>query len=303
MFISPRYKLLPPPAFTTYLQLSTSLINGIPLFVFKPPATKGRKSNKAPVVYKEPDSDSDLETKVSVVSEFVAIATPIPPLVVDEKTTKCLQNIIATPHLASLILTTQSKPSLFPHVTPYLFALTATWTSSHNEILNAVLASTGGGLVRELYRDHVRSPLGEEANSGNLFGTSSGLSRSLTPLIISSDSASASHWSPVLLLADLYSQALLTMGDDEFSGSSSSSTSSSRAQPSACSHLTSWYRLASGCSTSHLRCTGAMISRSCMSVCFVAGEVLMGDGKREGDKVLVGYPCERVSSDVQFVRS
>ena len=171
MFISPRYKLLPPLAFTTYLQLSTSLINGIPLSVFKPAVTKGKKSNKAPV-YKEPDSDSDLETKVSVVSEFVAMARPIPPLVIDDKTTKRLQNIIATPHLASLISVTQSKPSLFPHVISYLFALTATWSSSHDEILNAVLASTSGGLVRELYRDLVRrSPLGEEANSGNLFGT------------------------------------------------------------------------------------------------------------------------------------
>ena len=77
MPISPRYKLLLPPAFTTYLRLSTFLINGIPLSVFKPPVTKGMKSNKAPV-YKEPDSESDLETKVSVVSEFVAMARPIP---------------------------------------------------------------------------------------------------------------------------------------------------------------------------------------------------------------------------------
>ena len=69
MFISPRYKLLPPPAFTTYLQLSMFLINGMHLSVFKPPATKGKKSNKD-AVYKEPDSDSDPETKVSVVSEF-----------------------------------------------------------------------------------------------------------------------------------------------------------------------------------------------------------------------------------------
>jgi len=172
MFISPRYKLLPPPAFTTYLQLSTSLINGIPLSVFKPPPTKGKKSNKPPV-HKESDSDSDHGTRVSVVSEFVAMSTPISPVVVDDKTTKRLQNIIAPSHLASLISTTQSKPSLFPHVISYLFALTATWSSSQDEILNAILANTGGGLVRELYRDLVRrSPLGEEANSGNLFGMS-----------------------------------------------------------------------------------------------------------------------------------
>lgn len=30
------------------------------------------------------------------------------------------------------------------------------------------------------------------------------------------DSANASHWPPLLLLTDLYAQALLTMGDDEF---------------------------------------------------------------------------------------
>jgi ubiquitin-protein ligase E3 C len=179
MFISPRYKLLPPPAFTTYLQLSTFLINGIPLSVFKPP-TKGKKPHKTPV-HQESDSDSDHGTKVSVVSEFVAMATPTPPVVVDDKTTKRLQNIIAAPHLASLISTTQSKPSLFPHVISYLFALTATWSSSQDEILNAVLASTSGGLVRELYRDLVRrSPLGEEANSGNLFGTSNCLSSNIT---------------------------------------------------------------------------------------------------------------------------
>jgi len=38
-------------------------------------------------------------------------------------------------------------------------------------------------------------------------------------------SANVSHWPPVLLLADLYPQAL-TMGDSEFFGSSSSSSSS-----------------------------------------------------------------------------
>ena len=65
--------------------------------------------------------------------------------------------------------------------------------------------------VREPYRDLVRrSPLlGEEAN---LFGTSNRLSSSLTPLIMSADSTNASHWP---LVADFYSQALLTMRDGE----------------------------------------------------------------------------------------
>jgi hypothetical protein len=105
---------------------------------------------------------------------------------------------------------TQSKLSLFLHVISYLVALSATWSSSQYEVFNAVLASTTEDLVREPYRDLVRrSPLGEEAN---LFGTSNRLSSSLTPLIMSADSANASQWPPV---TDLYSQALLTMGDDE----------------------------------------------------------------------------------------
>ena len=33
------------------------------------------------------------------------------------------------------------------------------------------------------------------------------------------DPANAHHWPPLLFLCDLYSQALLTMGDDEFFGS------------------------------------------------------------------------------------
>ena len=45
-------------------------------------------------------------------------------------------------------------------------------------------------------------------------------------LIIFADSACASHWPPVLLPADFYSQALPMIGDDEFFSSSSSPSSS-----------------------------------------------------------------------------
>jgi len=172
MFISPRYKLLPPPAFSTYLQLSTSLFNNIPLSVFKHHPTKAKKYNK-PRGRQGSDSDSDHGIQVSVVSNLRSMPTPSPPPTVDDKTMKRLHNLVAAPHLLSLIPMTQSKPSLFPLVVSYLFALTATWPSSQDEILNAVLASTSGGLVRELYHDLVRqSPLGKEENSGNLFGAS-----------------------------------------------------------------------------------------------------------------------------------
>ena len=46
-----------------------------------------------------------------------------------------------------------------------------TWPSSREQIFNIVLATTGGGLVREVYRELVRqSPLGKEEKSERLFG-------------------------------------------------------------------------------------------------------------------------------------
>ena len=131
-----------------------------------------------------------------------------------------------------------------------------------------------------------RSPLGEEANSGNIFGTSIYMSQSHTQLIMFADSTNASHWTPILLLADLYSQALLTMGDDEFLWSSSSSTSSSRAvrNPLTLDEFVSFSK--------RLLNIAFTIWRDDQSIMH---EVFMGDGKREGDEVFVGYPCERVS--------
>ena len=79
------------------------------------------------------------------------------------------------------------------------------WLSSQDEILNAVLANI--------------SFRGDDVNSGKLFGVSIFPSSNFIQLIISTHSTSASHWPPVLLLADLYFQALLTMKHDEFFGS------------------------------------------------------------------------------------
>ncbi|KDR77942.1 hypothetical protein GALMADRAFT_244909 [Galerina marginata CBS 339.88] len=202
MFISPHYKHLPAPAFATYLQLSVSLFNSFPISLFKPRPSKANKNPKpqARRVGYDSDSSDGHTTRVSVVADFAP--PPPPPPTVDDKTRKRLEKVVTPAHIMSLINMTQSKAALFPHLVAYLFALTATWPSSQEAILNVVLASTSGGLVRELYRDLVRrSPLGKEENSGNLF-----------------DPANATHWPPVVFLADLYSQALLTMGDDEFFG-------------------------------------------------------------------------------------
>ena len=50
-------------------------------------------------------------------------------------------------------------------------------------------------------------------------------------LIDASDPSHASSWPPLLFLADLYSQSLLTMGDDEFFSSTASHSTTSGPPP------------------------------------------------------------------------
>ena len=176
MFLAPQYKALPPPALSTYLKLSTSLFNNFPAnFVLdssksQRPSSTNMTKPKASWDKDSYNSDSDDGPRVTVVANFPT-APPLPLPEIDNKTIKRFQNLVAAPHLASLISSTRSNPTLFPHLIQYLFALITTWPSSRDQILNIVLATTGGGLVRELYRELVRrSPLGKEENSERLLG-------------------------------------------------------------------------------------------------------------------------------------
>ncbi|KAF8805019.1 HECT-domain-containing protein [Phlegmacium glaucopus] len=191
MFLSPQYKALPPAALSTYLQLSISLFNEFPTN-FVPGSSKSHSSTKTTKPkttgnkdsYDDDDNDGS-STSIRVVDNFsTPPPSPPPPPEIDDKTIKRFQNLIAAPHLTSIISSTRSNPVVFPHLIQYIFTLTTTWPSSRDQILN----------IRELYHELVRqSPLGKEESSERLL---------------------------VLFLCDLYSQALLTMGDDEFFGSS-----------------------------------------------------------------------------------
>ncbi|KAF5340438.1 hypothetical protein D9758_013567 [Tetrapyrgos nigripes] len=125
------------------------------------------------------------------------------------------------------------------------------------DVLGAVWNWNGGGFVREIWRGWVRGgglgrdvvqvqtkPKMPDPNSMDVDSslTGSGIGRShFDPLLPnpnagrgqsrllslnSQHGANEDPWAPLLLLADLYSQALLTMGDDEFFSSSGSSLSS-----------------------------------------------------------------------------
>ncbi|KAL1745181.1 HECT-domain-containing protein [Schizophyllum fasciatum] len=201
-FTAPRYSTLPTAALTVYLRMVTALLNTLPINALDPPlAQKQAKSTVTPWRHHDSD-DSDSEepiAQVTVVSSFA----PQPRLPnVDARTLKRLQTLQDGKHLAALLSATKTHSAARPWLFAYLLGLTTVWPATREHVLSTVLAHTGGTLVREIYRGYVRgSPLGQEGSPGAVL-----------------DSAYADAWPPLLLLADLYTQALLTMGDDEFFG-------------------------------------------------------------------------------------
>ncbi|KAJ3505966.1 hypothetical protein NLJ89_g7135 [Agrocybe chaxingu] len=233
---SAQYKALLGPALETYLDLSTLLLKEFPVGILceSNPEKKGATTDKGTSVY-EPSSEDE---------EGVP-PTPLPQsLVLDPKTLARLHKIVSPAQLSSLFSATRSTPNLFPHLISYLFALKQAWTRGGSkysvsiagtragvrasgkktkkgnraevEVLRTILASSGsgGGLVRDLYTELVRTaPIGKDEGGADVL-----------------DPANASHYQPLLLFTDLYSQALLTMGDDEFFGTSSQIVPSSSSE-------------------------------------------------------------------------
>ncbi|OSD07632.1 HECT-domain-containing protein [Trametes coccinea BRFM310] len=189
-FMPPRYATLPPPAFATYLQLGALLMNALPTHALEPREEKSAKS------WADEDSDDDSETQVTVVTSFEP-RQQLPPL--DEKTRKRLQTLPSSEHIASLLRAAHNQ-TLLPGIISFCLALSTVWPTRRDKVLTTLMAYNRGGLVREIYRGFVRrSPLGRDNTFSEI-----------------TKPEHASEWPPLLLLADLYTQALLTMGDDEF---------------------------------------------------------------------------------------
>ncbi|KAI0632541.1 HECT-domain-containing protein [Trametes polyzona] len=192
LLMPPRYSSLPPPAFATYLQLAALLMNALPTNALEPRENKpGTAAN-----WGDDDTDDESETQVTVVNSFEPRQS-LPQL--DEKTRKRLQTLPSSDHIASLLRAGQSQ-TLLPHVISFCFALSTVWPTRRDKVLTTIMAYNKGGLVREIYRAYVRrSPLGRDDSFSEI-----------------TKPDYAADWPPLLLLADLYTQALLTMGDDEF---------------------------------------------------------------------------------------
>ncbi|KAK0440763.1 HECT-domain-containing protein [Armillaria borealis] len=186
-FTSPHYKMLQ-PVLPSYLSLVTAVFNALPVNALDPPAANTSSWSL------EDSDDEDNHAVVSVVTDFNVV--PLPTL--DPRTIKRLQTLPSPAHLSSIIANCRSS------IIPFILSLTSVWPTKRDSVLTAVLTSTGTGFLRELYRNRVRSlPIGKDENPGAVM-----------------DPAHAGAWPSLLLLVDLYTQALLTMGDDEFFGSS-----------------------------------------------------------------------------------
>ncbi|KAJ6620089.1 HECT-domain-containing protein [Mycena sp. CBHHK59/15] len=230
-FTPPRYAALPAPALTTYFNLLTDLFDSLPTNPFDNTSQRSASTTAVPSADIDSDSDNESRPVVSVVSSFNPDPPPSLP-VLDARTLKRLSTLVTPAHLSSLLTVTQKHPdatrkALFR----MLLALEGVWPGKKSTVLGAIVVGGGGtSVIKELWRGSVRS-----ANANNIlreFGRPS------------NEPADASV-PPLLFLADLYTHALLTMGDDEFFGTSAQVGGSSSAprNPMNLDELTVFSRL------------------------------------------------------------
>ncbi|KAI9456329.1 HECT-domain-containing protein [Boletus coccyginus] len=192
-FTPPRYTTLPVSSLKAYLQLLSALLNALPLHALEPPLPQD--SRTLPASWAD-DSDSDSDRPANIIAR-----SALPPL--DSRIQKRLQILPSPPHINSLLKPAQQHPELLSDLVSMLLSLNLVWPSRKDKVLTTLLLYGGGGLVREIYREYVRTTaLGRDENLSSLM-----------------DPSLAPYWPPLLLLTDLYTQSLLTMGDDEFFGS------------------------------------------------------------------------------------
>lgn len=159
MFTPSCYPAFQPNQLDAYLSLLTSVLHRLPPNALEPPSTSKDKS-----WVDEGDSDDDT-IQVEVVSAFAT--SPMPKL--DAKTLKRLQNLPSPAHISTLLglYSSRNKVALFT----FCSGICQVWPAKQDKVLATITGHAGGGFVRELYREHVRSSLlGAEIDGSALTG-------------------------------------------------------------------------------------------------------------------------------------
>ena len=170
----PRYSKLPAKALEAYLELMAALMNALPAHALEPPERNTRDLTRAWTNGDGMDADeSDEEDGPAPHATVVTSFEPPPRLPeLDKRTRTRLQTLPSSQHLNGLFGAAQhhaSRESLIA----FCFALTTVWPTRKDKILATVVAFNGGGLLRETYRQYVRSsPLGREDTLNSLTSTS-----------------------------------------------------------------------------------------------------------------------------------
>ncbi|EGO19282.1 hypothetical protein SERLADRAFT_479687, partial [Serpula lacrymans var. lacrymans S7.9] len=131
-------------------------MNSLPIFALDASETPGPGAGPSDWV-DDYDSDSDAAPQVSVVTSFTAQAV-LPRL--DLRTRKRLQTLPSSSHLNALLKASQRYRGVLSDLMSFLLGVCIIWPAQRSKVLGSVLVYGGGGIVREIYREHVRnSPL------------------------------------------------------------------------------------------------------------------------------------------------
>ncbi|KAF9009589.1 hypothetical protein BDQ17DRAFT_1388399 [Cyathus striatus] len=210
LFMSPRYSSgkADATAVGVTVRMWAGVMNCLAPESFDTPAYKEKKEQ---AIKREDDMDiDDNRITVSVVSSFVPSISVYPEPKLDTKTLGRLAKLASPAHLKSLFAVTQKSTEATYDVVLFLLALERVNASARDDISRRVLVYAPW-VVRDLWRGWVRGGgIGGSEIGEKLFET-----------------RNSPTWPALLLLVELYSQALQTMGDDEFFSSSPSHSSDS----------------------------------------------------------------------------
>ncbi|GAA6025858.1 hypothetical protein JCM10207_003234 [Rhodosporidiobolus poonsookiae] len=225
-----------------YLAVCGALLERFPPGVLTPTAeaeedVKGKGKAVEEIVL---DDSDDEEEEAAVRSARAAVGTDASSdapmassapstskrLILPPATLSALSHLSSRAHLSLLLaLSTRYSSTTRPALASYFAALLGLLpATTRTETLNTLLYSASGqGLIRELFRGYLRSgALGR-------YLASAGRSDASAVLAALGDAKYAgkdgNEWAVLVLVLELYSRCLVTLGDDEFYTSSSSASS------------------------------------------------------------------------------
>ncbi|KAL0063149.1 ubiquitin-protein ligase (E3) [Marasmius tenuissimus] len=208
-FVTPRVSKLPKTAVEAYVYLLADLLENVPAEAFDLDA-------RASHIDDSEEEEEEEEIRVRVVETFDVREEKNEEKMpdVDSKTMKRIQSLVSGSTVTALLGATSTKRM---QVYRLLLAVFRVWPTKKEGLIDLLFATGGGGggIVKDLWRGTVRSSgLGREGVDSYDVLVPQQQSR-----LLGQDS---DPWPALLLLCEIYTQVLGTMGDDEFFSPSSS---------------------------------------------------------------------------------